>query len=344
MKRLSIFYCSLIVILLIVLSGCGKSSSESSATENDNESTDSSEGSVTLSIVSFLPESHQFTRDIIPIWMEMIEEGTDGAVKLEWSTGPEAIPTPDQFDAVRNGIVDIGFNTSSFYGHLAPETLSLHMSTVSPAEERENGYFDFMNERYNEHNQVYLGRFLGPNPFYFWTNEKVETISDFAGLKIRSNPTYHEILQSLDANPIDVLPGEVYTSLDRNMVDGFGFPLLGPYEDGWTEVTKYIIDEPFLNQNGTILINKDTFESLSEDVQDKLIEITAEFEHEMIEHFNQENEKTWTLLEEEGIERIELKEEDSVQFQEIVKDVYWNMLERDSPDQVEQLKSLLLED
>jgi TRAP-type C4-dicarboxylate transport system substrate-binding protein len=332
------------MLLLLVLSGCGGSSNKTSVTENVNEATDSSDDPFILSIVSFLPENHQFVRDIIPIWMERIEEGTDGAVKLEWTAGPEAIPTPEQFDAVRNGIVDIGFNTSSFYGHLAPETLSLHMSTITPAEERENGYFDYMNARYNEHNQVYLGRFLGPNPFYFWTNEKVETLDDFAGLKIRSNPTYHEILQSLDASPIDVLPGEVYTSLDRNMVDGFGFPLLGPYEDGWTEVTEYIIDEPFLNQNGTILINKDTFESLSEDLQNKLIEITAEFENEMIKHFNQENEKTWKLLEEEGIERIQLKEDDSARFQEVVNKVYWNMLERDAPDQVEQLKSLLLED
>src|SRR5699024_9009037 len=208
---------------------------------------------------------------------------------------------------------------------------------------RENGYFEYLNERYNEQNQVYLGRFLGPNPFYFWTNEKLETLSDFEGLKIRSNPTYHEILQALNANPVDVLPGEVYTSLERNMVDGFGFPLLGPYEDGWTEVTQYLIDEPFLNQNGTILINKGAFESLSKEIQEKLISITADFEEEMYEHFNKENEKTWKLLEEEGIETIKLKDEDSKEFQEIVHDVYWTMLEREAPVQIDKLKSLLLD-
>jgi len=335
-----LFYFLLAVGVGLLIAGCSGNAAQS---EGQESSTENAEGPIKLSIVSFLPENHQFTRDIIPLWIERVEEGTEGAIELEWNAGPESIPTPEQFDAVSNGIVDVGFNTSSFYGHLMPETLSLHMSPYTPQEERENGYFEYLNERYNEQNQVYLGRFLGPNPFYFWTNEKLETLSDFEGLKIRSNPTYHEILQALNANPVDVLPGEVYTSLERNMVDGFGFPLLGPYEDGWTEVTQYLIDEPFLNQNGTILINKGAFESLSKEIQEKLISITADFEEEMYEHFNKENEKTWKLLEEEGIETIKLKDEDSKEFQEIVHDVYWTMLEREAPVQIDKLKSLLLD-
>lgn len=334
---------TVILSIFMFVVGCSSGSSGGlTETGGTDTSSENSNDPITLSIVSFLPENHQFTRDIIPMWMEKIEEGTNGAVKLEWNAGPESIPTNEQFDAVSKGIVDIGFNTSSFYSHLMPEALSLHMSPYSPREERENGYFDYLSERYKEHNQVYLGRFLGPNPFYFWTNERLESLEDFKGLKIRSNPTYHEILQALDASPIDVLPGEVYTSLERNMIDGFGFPLLGPYEDGWTEVTKYLIDEPFLNQNGTILINKDTYESLPEDIQEQLISITADFEEDMYEHFHQENEKTFKLLEEEGIERIKFSEEDSKKFQEIVDEVYWNMLERDAPDQIEELKALLL--
>lgn len=331
------FLISLFLLLIVAGCGSGGSSTDGNASSGNGNSTEP----IKLTIASFLPHNHQFTRDIIPLWIERIEAGTDGAVELDWNAGPESIPPNEQFDAVRNGIVDIGFNTSSFYGHLMPETLSLHMSTKLPWEERENGYFDYLSERFKEQNQIYLGRWLGPNPFLFWTNEKVETLSDFEGLKMRSNPTYHRILEALKASPVDVLPGEVYTSLERNMVDGFGFPLLGPAEDGWTEVTKYLIDEPFLNQNATIVINQKSFESLPADIQEKMNSITAEFEKEMYEHFNKENEKTLTLLEEQGIEIIKLKEEDSKKFQELVYEVYWNMLEQDNPDQIEKLKSLL---
>ena len=342
MKKLKIITLLLFSSLLLVLAGCG--SNEETTDDVAAKDDVKTEDSVTLTIVSFLPENHQFTRDIVPMWMEQIEEGTDGAVKLDWIGGPESIPTPEQFDAVSSGIVDIGFNTSSFYGHLMPETLSLHMSPFTPEEERVNGYFDYLNGRYEAQNQVYLGRFLGPNPFYFWSNEKLETLDAFDGLSFRSNPTYHEILQALNVNPVEVVPGEVYTSLERNMVDGFGFPLLGPHESGWTEVTRYIIDEPFLNQNGTILINKDTFESLSEEIREKVLEITAEFEHDMIEHFLAENELAWEAIESEGVEKIKLTNEDSQKFQKIVTEVYWDMFETEVPDQVDKIKELLLVD
>ena len=122
----------LVGILLIALAGCGNN--EDAAAMGDTQ-----EKPVKLSIISFLPENHQFTRDIIPMWVEQIEAGTDGAVQLEWIGGPESIPASEQFDAVSSGVVDIGFNTSSYYGHLMPETLSLHMSPFTPEEERENG-------------------------------------------------------------------------------------------------------------------------------------------------------------------------------------------------------------
>lgn len=102
----------LMIIFSVLLVGCGD---ESTAGDGTIESTK-------LTIVSFLPENHQFVRDIIPMWIEKIEKGTDGALQLEWTAGPESIPTNEQFDAVSNGIVDIGFNTSSFYGHLMPES------------------------------------------------------------------------------------------------------------------------------------------------------------------------------------------------------------------------------
>ncbi|AXF56956.1 TRAP transporter substrate-binding protein DctP [Salicibibacter kimchii] len=338
-NNLKLILLKIISALAIFVAGCG---SDEVTTEEENDS--SVDEPVTLTIVSFVHDNHPLTRDVIPMWMEQIEEGTDGAVQLEWTGGPESIPTGEQFDAVSSGVADITFNTSSFYGHLMPESLSMLMSPYSPAEERENGYFDYLNSRHEEQNQVYLGRFLGPNPFYFWSNEQMKSLDDFENLNFRSNPTYHEILEELNTTVTDIEPGEVYTALDRNMVDGFGFTLMGPHEDGWTEVTRYIIDEPFLNQNGTILINKDTFESLPSDLQETMKDITAEFEKDMIDYFHAENETTWETIEAEGIERIELTDEDSERFQEIVHDVYWEMLERDAPDEIDNLRELLLDD
>ncbi|WP_158734839.1 TRAP transporter substrate-binding protein DctP [Alteribacillus sp. YIM 98480] len=329
-------YAGFVLIFSFLLSiGCGAEETSDATDTNSNNN----EGE-TFKIVSFLAADHAFTEGIVPIWIDKMEEATDGAVTFEWIGGPESVPLEEQFDAVVNGTAEVGFNVSSYYGHLMPETHSLNLSPHTPEEERENGYFDYLQERFNEQNLEYAGRWLGPSPYYFWTNEKIESLDDLKGLRMRSNPTYDGILQRLEVNPVTVSPADVYTSLERNMVDGFGFPLLGPHDSGWTEVTEYIVDEPFLNQNGTILFNKQAFDSLSPDIQEKIKEANAEFEHDMIEHFNEKNEKEWEAIQEAGVEKITLSDEDSEKFQGFVESAFWEKLENEAPEEVGTLREL----
>lgn len=323
-------------IFLIVVVGCSNKE-EAVSTSKGGEKAEEK----VFKVISFLPVDHTLTKDIVPMWMEKVEKETGGAIKIEWAGGPESIPSKDQFDAVSNGIADIGFNVSSYYGHLMPESLSMHLSPYTPSEERQNGYFDYLTKRFDQNGLVYLGRWLSPSPFHFWSNKEIKSLEDLQGAKFRSNPTYHDIMLELGITPIDINPTDVYTSLERGMVDGFGFPLLGPHQNGWTEVTKYFIDAPFLNQNATILMNPKAFESLSSDNQQKLLELTAQFETEMIEYFNKLNEEERETIKNEGVQIIELSSEESKKFQDLVKRVKWESLEKSTPDQFEELKRLL---
>jgi TRAP-type C4-dicarboxylate transport system substrate-binding protein len=323
-------------VFFIAVVGCS-SKEEPTSVSNAGDKTEVK----VFKVVSFLPVDHTLTKDIVPMWMEKVEKETGGAIKIEWAGGPESIPSKDQFDAVRNGIADIGFNVSSYYGHLMPESLSMHLSPYTPAEERQNGYFDYLTKRFDHNDIVYLGRWLSPSPFHFWSNKEIKSLEDLKGAKFRSNPTYHDIMIELGITPIDINPTDVYTSLERGMVDGFGFPLLGPHENGWTEVTKYFIDAPFLNQNATILMNPEAFESLSSDHQQKLLELTAQFETEMIEYFNKLNEKERETIKNAGVQIISLNSEESKKFEGLVKKVKWESLQKSTPDQFDELKKLL---
>lgn len=322
-----------IVSLCLLAFGCGG---------QDGGSQGGGEEGQTLKLVSFLPSNHQFTRDVIPMWIDMVEKETDGAVKVEW-VGPEAIPVEDQFDSVSSGVADIGFNVSSFYTNQVPEGNTMYLSPYKPSEERETEYFDYLSKKHEEAGVKYLGRWLGNAPFYFWTNERINTLDGFEGVTFRSNPTYRSILEELGAKQIDIVPGDVYTSLERGVVQGFGWPILGARENGWTEVTKFLIDEPFLNlnQNAAILMNPDTFNSLSPEVQDSIEKATAEFEPKMMEHFKKETAKERKALEEAGIEPIKLKPDDSKQFQNLWINIYWQTTADELPGQVDQLKEML---
>ena len=59
-------------------------------------------------------------------------------------------------------------------------------------------------------------------------------------------------------------PGEVYTALERGVVDGYGWPITGIFDLGWQEKTKYRVDPGFYTAEVSVLVNKTTWDKLTE--------------------------------------------------------------------------------
>ncbi|SFE51808.1 TRAP transporter substrate-binding protein DctP [Alteribacillus iranensis] len=328
-RHLILFLC-----LLIGVTGCGSNQGADEAAGKNNE-----DGTHTLKLVSVFPSNHAYTRDVVPMWIDKVESEMEN-ITIDWIGSDETIPVPEQFSAVQTGIADVGFNVAAYFGNEVPEAEFASLSPFTPSEERENEFFNYLSGVYEDAGVVYLGRWLSTFPFYFWSNDEVKTLEDFQGLSIRSNPVYHRSLEALGANPVAVVPSEIYTSLERGMVDGFGFPLLGPREDGWTEVTSYLINEPFFNQQAGIYINPDALSTLPEGSKEKLIDITAEFEKDMVDYFDEEINKEMKAVKEAGVELTTLSEEESREFQEIVYEAKWSELEESMPDAVKEVKEI----
>ncbi len=167
MKKSLFKYVTTFTLGLLVFTGCSSENSTNTTSGEANEpnetesvNVNSNESAQKLELISFLPVDHMLTKDVIPMWIDMVEEELNGEIEIEWVGGPESIPSTDQFNAVKNGLVDINFNVSSMFANLMPEAHSMLMSSMTPREERENGYFDYMGERFEENGVQYLGRWL----------------------------------------------------------------------------------------------------------------------------------------------------------------------------------------
>ena len=113
------------------------------------------------------------------------------------------------------------------------------------SELRKNGGFDYMAKLYAEKmNAIFLARHVDNNPFHLYLNKPI-TNPDLTGLKIRITPVYRDFFQALGATVVQTPPGEVYTSLERGVVDGYGWPITGIFDLGWHEKTKYRVDPGF---------------------------------------------------------------------------------------------------
>ncbi len=55
-------------------------------------------------------------------------------------------------------------------------------------------------------------------------------------------------------------PGEVYTALERGVVDGYGWPVLGIFDFGLEKVTKFRLDPGFYSVDVNLMVNHDILE------------------------------------------------------------------------------------
>lgn len=297
-------------------------------------------GPKTLKAVSFLPKNHSLCK-MIHVWVDRVNDQCKEAVKIDWVGGGEVIPGFDQAEALRNNTVQVIFNPTAYYAPLLPEGNVFPLSKCPLEEERKpGGFYDFMVERHKKVGMMYLGTWLY-DPFYLWINKPVKNIDELKGVKMRTSALYDRFMKKIDIVPVTVPFGETFTALERGLVDGFGWPTLGPADFGWTDHCKYIIDIPFYTrQNTLILMNLDEWNNLAKPVQDEIMAITVKFEPEMIAYFKEQIAKEWKRYDEMGIKRIKFSPEDTQKYLDAAYGAEWEDLEKKVPDLVPTLKKL----
>lgn len=216
----------------------------------------------TLRLVSAFAENGIYVQRLQP-WINKFNAEGKGVLQINFIGGPKAMPPFEVGNAVKTGVVDMALNTGAFYTNVMPEADFLKLTQVPVAEQRRNGAFDAINKVWNEKgNMQYLARMVENQPFHIYTNKKVDK-PDLTGQKIRITPVYRDFFQALNANVITTAPGEVYTALERGVVDGYGWPIGGIFDLKWDEKTKYRIDPGFYDAEVSLIMNLPAYNKLS---------------------------------------------------------------------------------
>jgi TRAP-type C4-dicarboxylate transport system substrate-binding protein len=167
-------------------------------------------------------------------------------------------------NAVRTKVIDIANVTGAFYTNLMPEADALKLISKPAAEQRKDGTFAFIEQLHNEKlNAHYLARQFHNVPFHIYLNKKIDKL-DFTGLKIRVTPVYKDIVEAMGGTTVTTAPGEVYTALERGVVDGYGWPVTGIFDLGWEKVTKFRMEPAFYSVEVGVLVNLDVWKGLND--------------------------------------------------------------------------------
>ena len=293
---------------------------------------------VTLRMVSAFAENGIYVQRALP-WIQKFNAEGKGVLQINFIGGPKAIPTFEAGNAVKTGVVDIALSTGAFYTNVMPEADFLKLTQLTVAEQRKNGAFDAINKVWNEKgNMQYLGRMVENQPFHIYTNKKVDK-PDLSGQKIRITPVYRDFFLALNANVITTPPGEVYTALERGVVDGYGWPIGGIFDFNWQEKTKYRIDPGFYDAEVSLVMNLPAFKKLSDAQRAYLNKQMLALEAENGFWTGYAKDET-ARQEKAGIETIRFDAATAKAFSDKAYEVAWAGAAKQSPEVAARFKAL----
>src|SRR5438132_1083024 len=185
-------------------------------------------------------------------------------------------------------------------------------------------------------NQFYVKRTLD---WIAEVNKKIDK-PDLTGMKIRITPVYREFFQSMNAQVMTTAPGEVYTALERGVIDGYGWPIHALFDLNWQEKTKYRVDPGFYNAEVSLIMNLDKYKSLTAAQRDYLDRKARAYEaqNDFWKSYNQNEAKRQA---DAGIQVIAFDAATARAYVEKAKEIGWANAIKASPQYGRQLQQVL---
>lgn len=294
---------------------------------------------VTLRAVNAFQEGTYYARNFERFVKKVNDEGK-GIVQINYLGGPKAVPTMEQGTALRNNVVDLANTTTSFLAGVAPEGLAVNYATLSWAEMRKNGAVDYLNKILRERGLYYFARTGEGVPYYIYLNKKIDK-ADLSGLKIRIAPIYRDFFTKLGATVVQIPPGEVYTALDRGVVDGYGWPLIGIFDLGWQERTKFRVEPGFYNIELGVVFSTKAWDKLTPVQKDFLTKQAAWLEGLNVEMATKDGPADAKRQADAGIQIIKLPDAEARKLVQTANETGWAAVAAASPQHAAKLKELM---
>jgi len=294
---------------------------------------------ITLKAITAFAEGTTYSKPF-ERFIQRVNASGKGLVHINYIGGPKAMPPFEVGNALKGGVVEIANATGAFYTNVMPESDAWKLTEHPMAELRKNGGYDAMAALYAQKmNAIFLARLVDNNPFHLYLNKPISA-PDLTGLKLRITPVYRDFFQALGATVVQTAPGEVYTALERGVVDGYGWPITGVFDLGWNEKTKYRVDPGFYTAEVSVLVNKASWEKLTDAQRDVLRKAAEAGETEAAAEFAAENAKETKRQADAGIQTIALDPAAAKTYLAKAYQAGWDGIIRQSPEHGPKLKEL----
>jgi TRAP-type C4-dicarboxylate transport system substrate-binding protein len=227
------------------------------------------------------PADKWVQRGILP-WGPELEQKTNGKVKVTYFGGATLAAPPDHLDLVMKGTADIGWINPAFTPSVFPLTDIRNMPFLYPSVQVAAKVFwrqqeEILNDLEYKNKVKVLWTFPTPVMECSTRTKQIKTLEDLKGLKFGdTEPLAAKTSTAMGAVPVILQETEIYTGLERGMLDGRWQEYNGLVTWKCGEVTKYRTDNVriFVHQN-IIGMNIEKYNSLPADIRKAIDDLTG---------------------------------------------------------------------
>lgn len=220
----------------------------------------------------------KFMRD----FAKRVEEKSGGKINVETYSDSQVGGDSEIFEACQGGNISFVFQATSPQVSFIPEAAVLDVpmafDNIEIARKVLDGeLFEKLKKYYSEKDVELLG--IADQGFRETTsNKRIEKLSDFKGLKIRTmeNPYHIKFWKSLGANPTPMSYSEVYIGLQQGTIDAQENPLEAIIVPRFYEQQDYLVNTNHFIHPVTCIASSKVMDSLTEEERKIVYEAAEE--------------------------------------------------------------------
>ena len=270
---------------------------------------------------------------------DLVEEMSDGQMKITVYGAEEQVPAFGVFDAVSSGSHQMGHSGGYFWKGKVPAAqfftsvpFGLTADEINAWVNRGGG-LELWREIYAPFNIYPIPAGNTGTQMFGWFNKEINSLEDIKGLKMRIPGIGGEVLKEAGGIPVTLPGGELFTALQTGVIDATEW--VGPYNDltfGFHQAAKYYY-YPGWHEPGPmleLLVNKDAWDSLPRHLQVIIETASKAVNQDMLDEYLAKNNQALTeLVEVHGVELRKLPDDVITEFRKISDRILNDLAEED---------------
>jgi len=311
----------------------------SCTSEPSNESSQAKQ-KFTWSLVTTWPKNYPGLGMAPERFAKLVEEMSEGDLKIKVFGAGELVPAMGVFDAVSNGSAEMGHGGAYYWKGKIPAAqffagvpFGLTADEINAWVNRGGG-LELWQELYEPFN---LLPFPGGNTgtqMFGWFNKEINSLEDIKGLKMRIPGIGGEVFQRAGGVPVNIPGGELYTALQTGTIDATEW--VGPYNDlafGFHQIADYYY-YPGWHEPGSMLefmVNLDAWNKLPETLKVIVKTAAQAVNQDLLDEYTAMNNRALQeLVNKHGVSLLPLPKEVVQEFKLISDDVLEELAKEDT--------------